>query len=300
LLCVCVVVCVSVCRLVFLELIRVFNGLLCVSCGVFDLGSMSPLLWSFEERDKGMVFFDFVCGCRMHCAYFCVLGCVDDVGMAGVEYVYYMMVTNGWVLEMFDWLCVGSRLVYLRLRGIGVVDVYDVLYCSVSGVMGRSTGVLGDVRVLLPYEVYGLLVFDYVYGMMGDAQDRFVIRVYDMRYSVGVMGQLLVRYQRGCVVGCVFDVFVGLVDMEIEAIVYVFYLVWGVGMVGVGFSSVESPKGEYSCVVLLCGVCCGRVRVRCADFLHVVLLGVLSKGYLLGDLVSLVGNMDVVFGSVDR
>jgi len=227
------------------------------------------------------------------------LGCVDDVGVAGVEYVYWMVVTNGWVLEMFDWLCVGNRVVYLRLRGIGVLDVYDVQYGSVSGVMGRSTGVLGDVRVLLPYEVYGLLVFDYVYGMMGDAQDRFVVRVCEMRYSVGVMVQILVRYQRERMMG-VFDGFMGLVDVEIEVVVYVFYLVWGIGMVGMGFSSVESPKGEYLCVVLLYGMYASRVRVRCADFLHVVLLGVLSKGYLLGDLVALVGNVDVVFGSVDR
>jgi len=41
---VCVAFRVSICRVLFLELTRVFNGLLCVSCGVFDLGSMSPLL----------------------------------------------------------------------------------------------------------------------------------------------------------------------------------------------------------------------------------------------------------------
>jgi len=41
---VCFALRVSVCRLLFLEITRVFNGLLCCSCMVFDLGCMSPLL----------------------------------------------------------------------------------------------------------------------------------------------------------------------------------------------------------------------------------------------------------------
>jgi NADH:ubiquinone oxidoreductase subunit D len=41
---VCLMFRVSLNRLLFLEFTRVFNGLLCLSCGVFDLGAMSPLL----------------------------------------------------------------------------------------------------------------------------------------------------------------------------------------------------------------------------------------------------------------
>jgi len=35
---------VSVLRVLFCELTRVFNGLLVISCGVLDLGAVSPLL----------------------------------------------------------------------------------------------------------------------------------------------------------------------------------------------------------------------------------------------------------------
>lgn len=35
---------VSILRLLFLELTRVFNGLLACACMIFDLGCMSPLL----------------------------------------------------------------------------------------------------------------------------------------------------------------------------------------------------------------------------------------------------------------
>jgi len=43
-----------------------------------------------------------------------------------------------------------------------------------------------------------------------------------------------------------------------------------------------------------------RFRLRCADYLHILLLDVLCRGFLLADLVAIIGNIDVVFGSVDR
>jgi len=43
-----------------------------------------------------------------------------------------------------------------------------------------------------------------------------------------------------------------------------------------------------------------RCRIRCADYLHILMLNTLCKGYLLADLVAVIGNIDVVFGSVDR
>lgn len=49
---------ISIIRIMLLEITRVFNGLLAISCAIFDLGSLSPLLWAFEEREKIMIVFD--------------------------------------------------------------------------------------------------------------------------------------------------------------------------------------------------------------------------------------------------
>ena len=43
-----------------------------------------------------------------------------------------------------------------------------------------------------------------------------------------------------------------------------------------------------------------RIRNRCADFVHLLILEQTIRGYLLGDLVALIGNIDCVFGSIDR
>ncbi len=137
----------------FLEYTRLYNGFLCLSCGVFDLGAMSPLLWSFEERDKIMIFFDYVCGCRMHCAYLCLMGVVDDISFSVVDFLWTLLLSNFFLLEMFDFVCSNNRIGYLRLRGIGLLDIFDLTYVCMSGVVGRAVGFLWDCRVSFSYEL---------------------------------------------------------------------------------------------------------------------------------------------------
>lgn len=71
-------------------------------------------------------------------------------------------------------------------------------------------------------------------------------------------------------------------------------------MPGVTFALCEHPKGEYLLYILLYYCSCSRLRIRCADFIHLLLLDIFIRGFMLHDLVAILGNMDVVFGSVDR
>ena len=42
----------SVCRVIFLEISRIFNHLLAIVTHAIDVGAFSPFLWAFEEREK--------------------------------------------------------------------------------------------------------------------------------------------------------------------------------------------------------------------------------------------------------
>jgi NADH-quinone oxidoreductase subunit D len=133
---------VSYLRLLFLELTRVCNGLLCLSCGLMDLGAMTPLLWSFEERDKLMTFFDYVCGCRMHLAFICLCGCLDDFTFCVLDFFVCCVVTNFFFLDIVDlWVC-NNRLFFIRLRGLSLFSFWDICFNSLSGVLARSCGLL--------------------------------------------------------------------------------------------------------------------------------------------------------------
>jgi NADH:ubiquinone oxidoreductase subunit D len=56
-------------RILFDELTRVLNHMLAVACHALDIGSMSSIFWSFEERENIMEFYERVCGARMHAAF---------------------------------------------------------------------------------------------------------------------------------------------------------------------------------------------------------------------------------------
>src|SRR5271168_606639 len=56
-------------RMLFGELTRILNHIMNIASYAMDVGAMTPFLWTFEEREKLMGFYDDVSGARMHAAY---------------------------------------------------------------------------------------------------------------------------------------------------------------------------------------------------------------------------------------
>ena len=289
---------VSYLRLLFLELTRVFNGLLCISCSLMDLGAMTPLLWSFEERDKLMTFFDYVCGCRMHLAFICLCGCLDDFTFGLLDFLFFIIVTNLFLLDLLDLMVCSNRFFYLRLRGLSLFSFWDICFNSLSGVLARSCGLLWDVRLFSCYELYSLFYFCFAISFSGDSMDRFILRLFDMRNSLLLCKQFLFWFLLFGFLS--FLDFIFNFDFLIDVLIYVFYMCWCLFLLGVSLSCIEHPKGEYCLCICLFYFGFTRCRIRCADFLSVLLLDLLCRGFLLADLVAVIGNLDCVFGSVDR
>jgi len=197
---------------------------------------------------------------------------------------------------VFDIVVLMNRIAYVRLRGIALVDIFDIVFNSISGLLARGCGLVWDCRLFCSYELYAFICFNFVFGCVGDAFDRFVARLFDMRNAVIICKQLFIWY---CFFGLFYYVSLNC-DFCIESVIYMFYMCWCICVPGVALSCVEHPKGEYCCVLSLFIFVCSRCRIRCADYLHVLVLDCLCRGFLLSDLVCVIGNVDVVFGSVDR
>ena len=120
-------------------------------------------------------------------------------------------------------LLINNRNFYLRLRGLSILDVYDIMYLSCSGVMSRSLGMVWDVRLFSSYELYFLLQFDYCFCYTCFFFDRFYIRLFDMRMSLLIVKQLFfnIFFTFGFLIS--FDYLY--VDMTIETIIMLFYSV---------------------------------------------------------------------------
>ena len=57
-------------RVLFCELGRVLNHILNITTFALDVGALTPALWGFEEREKGMEFYERVCVCAVACELF--------------------------------------------------------------------------------------------------------------------------------------------------------------------------------------------------------------------------------------
>jgi len=82
-----------------------------------------------------------MCGCRMHLAFFCICGVLDDFTCGLYDFVFFILNSLLFLLEIFDLCCVMNRLAYLRLRGIALLDLFDLSFNSVSGLMARCLGI---------------------------------------------------------------------------------------------------------------------------------------------------------------
>ena len=75
-------------RVIMLEVTRILNHLLAISCHALDVGAMSGYFWCFEEREKLLEIYERVSGARMHSAYFRVGGVKSDIPIGMLDDIY--------------------------------------------------------------------------------------------------------------------------------------------------------------------------------------------------------------------
>ena len=71
--------------------------------------------------------------------------------------------------------------------------------------------------------------------------------------------------------------------------------------VGSIYHRVEAPKGELGYFIISDGsVNPARVKVRAPSFVSLSAIGQMAKGYLVADVVAILGSLDIVLGEIDR
>lgn len=78
----------------------------------------------------------------MHVAYICIGGVLDDLSFMLIDYIMCIVVSIIIILDLLDIVIVNNRILYLRLRGLCLVDINDICFYSISGVMIRCVGYL--------------------------------------------------------------------------------------------------------------------------------------------------------------
>ena len=290
-------------RVLFLEITRILNHLLAVGCHAMDVGAMTPFLWAFEEREKLMEFYERVSGARMHSAYIRPGGVSQDipVGLLNDLYVFIQQFSTR-INEMEEMLTT-NRIWKQRLINVGVVTSKEAIEWGFSGVLLRGSGLNWDLRKQQPYEIYDQIKFNTFLGVHGD---RYLIRVAEMRQSLGIIEQCLNFLPTGAIKvddkkitpPSRYDV-----KNSMESLIHHFkYFTEGFCVPrGETYTATEAPKGEFGVYLISNGTSRPyRCKIKAPGFGHLQGLDMMSKGHLIADVVTIIRTQDIVFGEVDR
>lgn len=294
-------------RVVFAELGRILNHILNITTFALDIGAITPALWGFEERERGMEFYERASGARLHCNYFRPGGIAMDIDEKLVQdMLAWTKNSLPRFIEDLSTLIESNRIFKQRTVDIGVVSRQEAIDRGFSGPMLRGSGVAWDLRKSQPYDAYEEMDFDIPTGKTGDCYARFLVRMEEMRQSSRIMIQALENLPDGGVM--VDDRKVAPpprseIKQSMEALIHHFKIFTEGFHVPAGqtYTAVETPKGEFGIYLVSDGTNKPyRCRLRTPGFAHLQSLGFMTKGHMLADLVAVIGSIDVVFGEIDR
>ncbi|ABV93053.1 NADH dehydrogenase I, D subunit [Dinoroseobacter shibae DFL 12 = DSM 16493] len=297
----------SLIRVLYCEIGRILNHLLNITTQAMDVGALTPPLWGFEEREKLMVFYERACGARLHAAYFRPGGVHQDLPPDLLDDIEAWSHEFPSVMDDIDGLLTENRIFKQRNCDIGVVTEEEILEWGYSGVMVRGSGLAWDLRRAQPYECYDEFDFQIPVGKNGDCYDRYLVRMQEMRESLKIIQQAIVKLRetKGDVLARGKLTPPSRADMKtsMEALIHHFKLYTEGFHVPAGevYAAVEAPKGEFGVFLKSDGTNRPyRAKIRAPGYLHLQSMDHVAKGHQLADVAAIIGTMDVVFGEIDR
>ncbi len=294
-------------RVLFCEVTRILSHLLNVTTYALDVGAITPSLWAFEEREKGMGFYDRVCGARLHANYFRPGGVAKDMPEGLAEDILDWAENSvPKVIADLETLLTDNRIFKQRTVDVGVATKQEAFDWGFTGPMLRASGVAWDLRKSQPYDGYEKYDFDIPVGNSGDCYARYLVRMQEMYESIKIIRQVIETMPEGPVK--VDDRKVSPpsraeMKSSMEAMIHHFKLYTEGYHVPAGetYTAVEAPKGEFAVYLISDGTNRPeRCRIRAPGFAHLQALDFLSRGHQLADTVAIIGSMDIVFGEIDR
>ena len=268
-------------RMILAELQRIASHLLWLGTHALDLGAMTPVFYTFREREEILKIFENYCGARLTTHAFRIGGLqydlYDNFEKDAVKFCDYFLPK----VDEYEELLTHNRIWINRTRNVGVLSAEDAVAMGVTGPVLRGSGVKWDIRKAQPYEAYDKVEFEVPIGEHGDTYDRYLVRIAEMRQSLRIVSQAVEGIPEGAIMAKVPKVLKP--------------------PVGEIYHSIEAPKGELGYFIVSDGSTQPyRVRVRPPSFVNLQALDKMVRGQLVADVVAVIGTLDIVLGEVDR
>jgi NADH-quinone oxidoreductase subunit D len=268
-------------RVILTELNRISSHLLWLGTHALDIGAMTPLFYTFRDREEILKIFEKYCGARLTTHAFRIGGLQYETFPGFEKEVKNFVALLPPRIDEYEALLTGNRIWIDRTKNVGVISGKDCIALGVTGPVLRASGVKWDLRKAQPYANYSDFDFEVPIGQNGDTFDRYIVRMREMRQSLRIIEQAANGIPEGAIMAKVPKVIKP--------------------PVGEIYHSIEAPKGELGYFIVSDGSTQPyRVRVRPPSFVNLQALDLMVRGQLVADVVAVIGTLDIVLGEVDR
>jgi len=296
----------QVIRVMLSELFRIISHLVWYGTFAQDLGQMSPVFFTFNDRERAFGMIDAITGARMHPAWFRIGGVAADLPKGWqqmfLDFIRYLPPR----LIEYDRTIMRNAIFKARTQGIGAFTVDEAIEWGVTGANLRACGLEWDFRKKQPYCGYEQFEFDIPTAGNGDCYARAMVRIEEMRQSLRIIEQCVKNMPEGSYKS---DHHLATPPMkertmhDIETLITHFLGVsWGpVIPPGEALGAIEAAKGNNGYYLVSDGSTVSyRTRIRTPSFAHIQTLPFLSRGLTISDMVVILGSLDFVLADVDR
>jgi NADH-quinone oxidoreductase subunit D len=268
-------------RVILTELNRMASHMLWLGTHALDIGAMTPLFYTFRDREEILKIFEKYCGARLTTHAFRIGGCQYETYDGFERDVKRFVDTVPAKIDEYEELLTSNRIWVERTRNVGKLSATDCKALGVTGPVLRASGVQWDIRKALPYAAYAEFDFEIPVGANGDTYDRYIVRMQEMRQSLRILEQAVGGIPEGPILAKIPKVLKP--------------------PPGEVYHSIEAPKGELGYFIVSDGSTQPyRMRVRPPSFVNLQALDLMVRGQLVADVIAVIGTLDIVLGEVDR
>jgi NADH-quinone oxidoreductase subunit D len=268
-------------RVLSTELNRIASHALFLGWMALDLGGLTPILWSFIERDEIVDMLAALTGQRMLFNYFRIGGVNGDLNHEFMSRLGDWMSKATEQIESGNALLNENEIFVRRMRGLGTIDTATALRMVMTGPNLRATGVPFDIRRAHPYSVFPELEFDIPTRSEGDCLARYLLRMDEIKQSLRIIDQCLHNMPDGPVMA------------KLPRLLR--------PRPGRAYAAVEGPRGQYSTYAISDGTDQPfRMRIHDPSFIHLQSVGLMMPGNLVADTMAVMASLDPIMGGVDK
>ena len=298
----------KVIRMMLLELSRITSHLFWLATHALDVGAMSIFLYTFREREYAMDLFEDYCGARLTHSAVRIGGVPLDLPKGWTDSLMKFISDMPAAIKTYEGLLDQNRIWKMRLEDVGIISPEMAQSWGCSGPMLRGSGIAWDIRKEEPYELYDEVEFDVPVSDRCDSYGRYKLHMKEMRESLKILKQLISMYsETSPEIMSDAPKYISAPKEQIMtqnySLMQHFVLVTQ-GMrppVGEVYVVSESPKGELGFYINSQGDPYPyRLKVRAPSFWHTSILQEILVGEYLADVVTIIGNTNIVFGEIDR